>query len=157
MPEIVVTVEVAAPADEVWAAVTDWSGQGEWMLGTSVRGTAQDGRGVGGGIEAFTGLGRVGFLDTMTITRWDPPFRCEVEHHGWVVRGSAVFEVVPVGEDSCRFVWAEWLTPPLGLLGALGFAAVRPLAVVAIRASLQRLARWAPGHAVVAGETVAAR
>ncbi|MDX6209964.1 MAG: hypothetical protein QOF82_1153 [Frankiales bacterium] len=155
MPEIVLTVDVAAPADQLWAAVTDWPGQGEWMLGTSVRGLAQQGRGVGGGIEAFTGLGRLGFLDTMTITRWDPPHRCEVEHHGRVVRGSAVFEVVPVDAEHTRFVWAEWLTPPFGVLGAIGFAVVRPLAVLGLRASLRRLARWAPGHAVVPGEAAA--
>jgi hypothetical protein len=153
MPEIVLSVDVAAPADEVWAAVTDWPGQGDWMLGTSVRGTVADGRGVGGGIEAFTGVGRLGFLDTMTITRWDPPYRCEVEHHGRVVRGSAVFEVVHLDADHSRFVWAEWLTPPLGLVGVIGFALVRPLAVVGIRSSLARLARWAPGHAVRPGET----
>jgi hypothetical protein len=155
MPEIVLSVDVAAPADEVWAAVTDWPAQGEWMLGTSVRGTAREGRGVGGRIEAFTGVGRLGFLDTMTITRWDPPYRCEVEHHGGVVRGSAVFEVVRLDADHSRFVWAEWLTPPLGLVGVIGFTFVRPLAVVGLRASLERLARWAPGHAVVAGETAA--
>lgn len=156
MPEIALTVDVAAPADQVWAAVTDWPGQGEWMLGTSVRGTELEGRGVGGGIEAFTGVGRLGFLDTMTITRWEPPYRCEVLHHGRVVRGSAVFEVVPTGESSCRFVWAEWLTPPLGLLGILGFTLVRPFAVIGVRWSLARLAGWAPGHPVVAGETAAA-
>jgi uncharacterized protein YndB with AHSA1/START domain len=155
MPEIALTVDVPAPAAEVWAAVTDWAGQGEWMLGTSVRGTDLGGRGVGGGIEAFTGVGRLGFLDAMTITRWDPPFRCEVEHRGRVVRGSAVFEVVPVDAGHSRFVWAEWLTPPLGLLGAVGFALVRPFAVAGVRVSLGRLARWAPGHAVVPGETAA--
>jgi hypothetical protein len=155
MPEIVLTVDVPAPADQVWAAVTDWPGQDEWMLGTSVRGTALGGRGLGGEIEAFTGLGRLGFLYTMTITRWDPPHRCEVEHTGRVVRGSAVFEVVRLDADNSRFVWAEWLAPPLGLLGLIGFALVRPLAVAGVRLSLRRLARWAPGHAVVAGETAA--
>jgi hypothetical protein len=155
MPEIVLTVDVPAPADQVWAAVTDWPGQREWMLGTSVTGTVLGGRGLGGEIEAFTGLGRVGFLDTMTITRWDPPRRCEVEHTGRLIRGSAVFEVVRVDADNSRFVWAEWLTPPLGLVGVIGFALVRPLAVAGVRLSLRRLARWAPGHAVVVGETVA--
>jgi hypothetical protein len=153
MPEIVLTVDVAAPADQLWAAVTDWPAQGQWMVGTTVRGTVADGRGVGGGIEGFTGVGRLGFLDTMTITRWDPPYRCEVDHHGWVVHGSAVFEVVSVDETHSRFVWAEWLTPPLGLLGAIGFSLVKPFAVLGIKASLLRLARWAPGHPVVPGET----
>ena len=155
MAEIALTVDIPAPADQVWAAVTDWEHQGEWMLGTSVRGTVHGGRGVGGGIEGYTGVAPLGFLDTMTITRWDPPYRCEVAHHGWVVNGSAVFEVVPLDAGSSRFVWVEWLTPPLGILGAVGFLLLRPFAILGIRASLARLARWAPGHAVIPGETAA--
>ena len=37
MPELTETVEVDAPAERVWAALTDWSSQGAWMLGTDVR------------------------------------------------------------------------------------------------------------------------
>lgn len=153
MAEIAVTVDIAAPADQVWAAVTDWDRQGEWMLGTSVQATALGGRGVGGGLSARTALGPLGFTDTMTISRWDPPYRCEVLHHGWLVNGSAVFEVVPVDADHARFVWVEWLRPPLGVLGTVGLALTRPVAVLGVRLSLQRLARWAPGHPVVPGET----
>ena len=57
MAEIAVTVDIAAPADQVWAAVTDWDHQGEWMLGTSVRATALEGRGVGGPGGAHSGVG----------------------------------------------------------------------------------------------------
>jgi hypothetical protein len=153
MPEISLTVDVEAPTDQLWAAVTDWAHQGEWMLGTTVRPTAADGRGVGGALEARTGVGPVGFTDTMTITRWDPPYRCEVAHHGWLINGSAVFEVVALDEHRSRFVWVEWLNPPLGLLGAIGFAVTKPLSALGVRLSLQRLARWAPGHPVVPGET----
>ncbi len=147
MPEIVLSVDVDLPADQLWAAVTDWPAQQEWMLGTTVRGTALNGQGLGGGIEGFTGIGTVGVLDTMTITRWDPPRRCEVRHDGRIVRGSAVFEVAALDEHRSRFIWAEWLTPPLGLLGAVGFAFARPLIAVGVRLSLERLARWAPEHA----------
>ena len=34
--ELVVPVDVDAPAETVWHAVTDWAAQGEWMLGTRV-------------------------------------------------------------------------------------------------------------------------
>ena len=57
---IQVDVVVDAPPEAVWAAVTDWERQSEWMLGTTVRATDHGGVGVGGGIEAFTGLGRLG-------------------------------------------------------------------------------------------------
>lgn len=138
---LVLTVDVDAPVEQTWAGATDWAGQGEWMLGTRVRPTARDGQGVGGGIEAFTGLGRVGFLDTMTITCWEPPHRCDVLHTGRVVRGTGTFEVRPRGTAS-TFVWREDLELPLGVLGRLGWPLVRPLFAFGVRLSLKRFARW---------------
>jgi uncharacterized protein YndB with AHSA1/START domain len=138
---LVLSVDVDAPVAQTWAGAVDWAGQGEWMLGTRVRPTRQDGRGVGGRIEAFTGIGRVGFVDPMEITRWEPPHRCDVLHTGRVVRGTGTFEVQPRGEGS-RFVWREDLELPLGLLGRLGWPLVRPLFSYGVRLSLRRFARW---------------
>ena len=138
---LVLTVDVDAPVEQTWAGATDWAGQGEWMLGTTVRPTAQGGQGVGGGIEAFTGIKRIGFLDTMTITRWDPPRRCDVLHTGRVVRGTGTFEVRPRGSAS-TFVWREDLELPLGIVGRLGWPLVRPLFAYGVRLSLKRFARW---------------
>jgi Polyketide cyclase / dehydrase and lipid transport len=140
--ELILDVEVDAPPEAVWAAVVDWDAQGDWMLGTKVRGTVQDGVGVGGGIEAFTGVGRVGFLDTMVITSWDPPHRCDVEHTGRLIRGSGVFEVLSLpGGTRSRFVWTERVDLPLGWAGRLGWPLVRPLVAGGVRLSLKRLAR----------------
>jgi hypothetical protein len=138
-----ITVDVIVDADQqaVWDAVTDWPRQSEWMLGTSVRATVADGIGVGGGIEAFTGVGRVGFLDTMVITEWDPPRRCVVEHTGRVVRGLGVFEVLALPDGRSRFVWSEVLDLPLGVLGRLGWPLVRPGFAWGVRRSLEVLAR----------------
>lgn len=138
---LVLTVDVDAPVEQTWAGAVDWAGQGEWMLGTRVRPTWQDGRGVGGRIEAFTGVGPVGFLDTMDITRWEPPHRCHVVHTGRVVRGTGAFEVEPRGTGS-RFVWREDLELPLGRLGRLAWPLVRPLFSYGVRLSLKRFARW---------------
>jgi len=124
---IVLTVPVSAPAAATWAGAVDWDGQGEWMLGTRVAGTAQGGIGVGGGIEAFTGVGRLGFVDTMVITRWEPPQRCQVQERG---------------VDRSVFVWREDLELPLGALGRLGWPLVRPLFTAGVRLSLRRFARW---------------
>lgn len=139
---IVLTVPVAAPAADTWAGAVDWDAQGGWMLGTTVRGTAQDGIGVGGGIEAFSGIGRLGFLDVMEITRWDPPRRCDVRHLGRVVRGTGVFEVQERGPAASTFVWREDLDLPLGPLGRLGWPLVRPFFSFGVRLSLRRFARW---------------
>ncbi len=146
-----ITVPVAAPAAEVFAAATDWPGQGEWMLGTTVEATAQGGVGVGGGISAFTGVGRLGFLDTMVITRWEPPVRCDVLHTGRVVRGTGVFEVRPTGPATSDFVWSEELDLPLGALGRAGWVLVRPGFALGVRLSLRRFARWVEAGRPVAG------
>jgi hypothetical protein len=141
------SVDVDAPAADTWDAATDWAGQSEWMLGTDVRGTDGGGQGVGGGIEAFTGLQlgplRLGFLDTMVVTRWEPPQRCDVTHTGRVVRGTGTFVVQPRGRDRSTFVWREDLVLPLGRVGRLGWVLVRPLFAAGVRLSLRRFARWA--------------
>ena len=139
---LVLPVDVDAPVEQTWAALTDWAGQSEWMLGTRVWPTAQGGRGVGGGVEAFSGIGRLGFLDRMVITRWEPPHRCDVLHVGRLVRGPASFDVQPRGDGGSRVVWREDLELPLGLLGRLGWPLVRPFAAAGFRLSLNRFARW---------------
>ena len=136
------TVDVDASVEQTWAGATDWARQGEWMVGTKVRATAQDGQGVGGGIEAFTGVGKFGFLDVMEITRWDPPQVCHVLHTGRVVRGTGEFEVRDRGDAKSTFVWREDLDLPLGVVGRLGWPLVRPLFAAGVPASLRKFARW---------------
>jgi hypothetical protein len=135
------TVDVGAPVEQTWAGATDWAGQSQWMLGTQVRPTAQQGRGVGAGIQAVTGLGRLGVRDPMTITLWEPPHRCHVLHTGRVVRGTGAFEVHPRGSGS-TFLWREDLELPLGRVGRWGWLLVRPLFAYGVRLSLRRFARW---------------
>ncbi|MQA87691.1 MAG: SRPBCC family protein [Streptosporangiales bacterium] len=139
--EVVAAAPVAAPAAATWEVLTDWERHRDWMLATRARGTAAGGRAVGGGIEAWTGLGPIAVRDTMTITAWEPPRRCEVEHTGRVVRGTGVLEVVPVEDSRSRVVWSERLEPPFGRVGRLGWVMVRPLVTAALRTSLRRLAR----------------
>ena len=140
--EIVLEVEVAAPVERTWAAATDWDRQGEWMLGTRVRGTEQRGRGVGGGIRASTGVGPFRVVDTMEITGWTPPHCAYVRHTGRVVRGTGAFEVRE-RPGGATFVWSEQLDLPLGALGRLGFRLVRPAFGWGLRRSLASFARWA--------------
>ncbi|MCW2673884.1 MAG: polyketide cyclase [Frankiales bacterium] len=138
---LVQSVDVAAPVAQTWRVAVDWERQGEWVLGTRVRGTAQGGVGVGGGVEAFTGVGRIGFLDTMQITVWDPPHRCQVVHTGRLVRGTASFLVEERLGGGSRFVWQEVLDLPLGRVGRLGWPLVRPVVAAGLRTSLRRFAR----------------
>jgi uncharacterized protein YndB with AHSA1/START domain len=135
--EIVARVTVPADPERVWRAATDWSRQREWIWGTQVTG----GHEVGAEVTGWTGIGPVGFTDTMVITEWDPPRRCVVRHTGRVVRGTGVFEVVGAGPH-CEFRWAEDLDLPLpAALGALAGPLIRPIATWGLRASLRRFAR----------------
>jgi Polyketide cyclase / dehydrase and lipid transport len=140
--ELTVPVDVAAPAETVWQRVTDWAGQGEWMLGTRVRPTSGgDGRRLGATLEAVTGVGPLAVTDRMEIVEWTPPRRCVVRHLGPVVRGEGVFEVLPLGAESSRFSWSELLDLPLGRLGALGWPLVRPAFRAGLVFSLRRMGR----------------
>lgn len=138
MAELVVEQVVDAPAEQVWEVLTDWDVHDRWMLFTH----AEGGRAVGEPISAFTGIGRVGFLDTMTITVWEPPRRAVVRHTGKVVRGSGAFEVQPLGERRSRIVWSEWVDLPFGLLGRVAWPVARVLVRLGVALSLRRLARY---------------
>lgn len=141
------SVEVPAAPTEVFAAVVDWGRQGEWMMGTRVSATAAGsegrlGRGVGAELSAFTGIGRLGFLDTMRITNWDEPHRVDVLHTGRVVRGTGTMLVEPIDDARARFVWSEDLELPFGAVGRLGWSIVRPLFGRGIELSLRRFAKF---------------
>lgn len=141
-----VGVDVDASPERVWRAVVDWPAQADWMFLTRVVATRGDGHAVGDELSAFTGLGPIGFLDTMRITAYDAPRRVVVEHTGKIVRGQAAFEVIPLGPDRARFVWSEWLELPLGFVGELGFALLRPLFLLPLRWSLAKFATQAAAH-----------
>ncbi|MGH3614958.1 MAG: SRPBCC family protein [Pseudonocardia sp.] len=141
--DLTVSVDVNVAADLVWRRVTDWGSQGEWMLGTRVTVTAGDGRSVGSRLAAFTGVGPVGFIDTMEVVEYveGGPWRAVVAHTGKVVRGDGVFEVVELGPRRCRLAWTELLELPLGALGRAGWPLVRPVFREGVAHSLRKLAR----------------
>ncbi|TDB94737.1 SRPBCC family protein [Actinomadura sp. 7K534] len=124
-----------APAERVFEVLTDWRRHGEWMPFTR----AEGGDKVGDEIRGWTGIGPVGFLDTMVITDWRDGRRVAVRHTGRVVRGEAWFEVVPEGSGS-RIVWAERVDLPLGPLGRAGWIVAGPVVKAFMTLGLRRLA-----------------
>ena len=143
--ELPMPVEVDAPAAAVWSYVTDWERQGEWMLGTRVRVTGGDGRGVGTTLHAVTGVGPIGVPDTMEVVEFvEPtdatPGRAAVRHTGRIIRGEGFFEVAPLGPHRCRFTFTELIDLPLGALGRLGWPLARPVVKAGFVASLRRMA-----------------
>lgn len=133
-----VTVPVAASQVAVWRELTTWENQGEWMPLTAVR--SDGGDRVGGRIVARTGIGPLGFTDTMEITEWEPPHRCTVLHTGKVVRGAGVFVVEAESATASTLTWEEHLDLPWGPVGRLGWIVAGPIAGVALRRALRTFA-----------------
>jgi hypothetical protein len=155
VPELVEQIDVEATPEQVWAALVDWDRQGEWMLFTDVRAVDGDAQGVGGRLDAVTGvrlpcrlLGgrRIGVLDTMLITAWQFPRRVDVRHTGRVVRGTGTFEVRPRTDGGSTFLWTEGLHLPLGALGRAGWPLIRPVMAAGVRLSLRRFAAYARAY-----------
>lgn len=138
---VALDVTINAPVDVVFEAFSQWEEQGRWMLGTKVEVRVGDGRGVGSQLAAWSGAGPAGFWDTMTITRWEPPYRVDVDHTGSVVRGTGTMEVIALPGGRSRFVWAEDLELPLGWLGRLGWPLARPAFLAGVRRSLKEFGR----------------
>jgi uncharacterized protein YndB with AHSA1/START domain len=133
------SVDLAADPETVFAAVSDWERQGQWIPLTRVR--VVDGPpGLGQRVVARTAVGRIGFDDSMTVTWWDPPHRCEVLHTGRVVRGTGVFLVEPVDGGS-RFTWQERVLVPGGSLARLVWPAARVVTRACLALAQRRLAR----------------
>ncbi len=124
-----------------WEAIADWESQGDWMLQTKVWVTSDIREGVGTTIAAFTGplykrypkFSSFGLLDTMTVTSWNPPIACDVDHTGTIIQGTGRFELIEIDSSHVRFNWSETIDAPrvLFLLGA-------PFLWIGVRISLAR-------------------
>jgi uncharacterized protein YndB with AHSA1/START domain len=140
MSHLSMAVDAQAGPERVFDVLTDWPRHHEWMLLTRVRVAGGDGHGEGSRLAAFTGVGPLGFLDTMEIIRWDAPHAVEVRHTGRLIRGTGRFTVLPRAGGGSRIVWEEDLEVPFGLAGRLAWRLARPLNAAFLRISLHRLA-----------------
>ena len=142
------TVRVAASVDlrvdpaSAFAAMADIRAQEKWIFATTmyaVESSASPPQ-VGARIAAFTGLWSIGFLDTMTVTEYDPPRRWVMDKDGALLHGVGIMEVRPLA-DGCRVSWVNELDLPFGVLGRLGWPVARPIARFALTAALRRMGR----------------
>lgn len=118
--EIKIQIKIKAPIEKVWAAIADWESQGDWMLQTRVWVTSDIRSGVGTSISALTGplvkSGlKFGLLDKMVVTNWQPPYLCEVDHVGKVIKGTGKFELTDLSSEQeavTNFDWSETIKAP---------------------------------------------
>ena len=127
---------IKAPIEKVWAALADWESQGDWMLQTRVDVTSEIREGVGTTIAAFTGIGKLGVMDHMVVTSWQPPHICDVLHTGKIIKGTGRFELVAIDADTTRFNWSEEI-----LALRVVFLLIAPGLYAGVRISLAKLGR----------------
>ena len=140
MGELQAEIDTDVTPERLWAVATDWPNQGRWIPLTHAEAVGGEPTGEGSRVEAWTGIGRVGFMDVMIIEAWQPPRRLDLKHIGKVVRGSAGFVIEPLGNRGSRIIWWERIDMPFGPLGRLAWPAVRVAARWALQSSLRKLA-----------------
>ncbi len=132
--------------EEVWKYLVNWERQSEWMLQTKVWANQESGNALGPRIVAFTGpradrfpiagrargLRRLGLLDEMLVTQWQPPTYCAVEHVGKLLKGRGDFRLEEI-EGGVRFHWFEEVYAPWPVLLLL-----RPGILIGVHISLRR-------------------
>ena len=141
---LAISFTIPAPCEKVWSKIADWESQGDWMLQTKVWVTSEKNEGVGTSIAAFTGpfykisprMKFLGLLDLMTVTRWEPPYRCDVDHVGKILKGSGPFQLSAQSPGATRFDWSEPITAPKAV-----FLLIAPFLYAGVRISLARFAR----------------
>ena len=141
-----VRLNVAAPAERLWAALSDWRGHGEWIPATRIEWLTGDGA-VGSRFIAHTGFRPLVLADAMTVTaRDEATFSAAVEKTGAAIQGRAGFSVAPAG-DSCQLLWWEDLTVPLAPAWSapLQAAVGKRLFALSIRRLARRLDRMNQG------------
>jgi hypothetical protein len=131
------SADAPATAEQVWSVLVDWPRHADWVPFTR----AEGGSAPGEDIEAYTGVGPIGFLDTMVIEEWRPPTRVEVRHTGRLVRGAGRFDLLDLPGGRCRVTWSELIDLPLGPLGRVGWIVAGPLTRLMLHTSLRRLAK----------------
>jgi hypothetical protein len=124
--QIRLRAHVRAPAEVIWAILVDWERNHQWMLEASrFRVTSEHREGVGVEVRAHVRIGGITTVDSVRVSRWEPPYVLGIDHLGWV-KGRAVIECIPTGQGT-RVEWLEELTPPLGAVGGLGIRLFKPL------------------------------
>ena len=121
--------EIVLPTtpEAAWAVLVDWERQADWMLDADrVEVVSPSREGVGVRLAVRTRLfGVPAFIEPMEVAAWDPPRRLEI-HHGSVVAGTGVWELVAV-QGGTRFRWSEDIRLHVPVAGELAARAYRPV------------------------------
>jgi uncharacterized protein YndB with AHSA1/START domain len=142
MARVQSTTHVEAPAERVFAVLSDWQAQPLWMRdarSVEVRGDARTGVGVR--LRRRTDiLAGIVVNDDMVTTAWTDDRLIAVRHTGRIIGGVGAFELTPTAYGT-RIEWWEEIDPPLGPLGEAVATLAVPWFTRVFRASLAGLKR----------------
>ena len=129
----------AAP-EAVWAVLSDWERQADWMPDVAWMRVEGPARGDGARLLVRTRvLGIPATTDVLEVVAWEPPRRLRVAHRG-MVTGWGEWRLEPRPGPGTLFVWDEQLRLPYGAVGEAGLRAYGPLQRAMLRRSLRNLA-----------------
>jgi hypothetical protein len=144
-----VVQDVDAPRATVWALLTSWERQPEWMLDAKeVHVLTPERTGEGVTLRCPTNLMGITVQDVMRVTGWREPSYLEVTHLGKIITGYGAFELAEVDAATTRITWWEEIDPPLGAFGEWGASTfVLPIIRRIFARSLRGLAELAEAEA----------
>lgn len=132
------SIIINASQQTVFDYVSDWEKQSDWIKFTTVQilsNAAQEDV----NLLAVTRIGPFKLLDTMVVTTWQPHERIIVEHTGRLVLGKGIFSVKSLSGNKCEFSWKEITPVPLGQVGMIVLAVMKPLLRIPFALSLKKL------------------
>ena len=138
--EVTATVIVEAPAERVFAALTAWERQSDWIPLTTVRVVEGDG-GEGSLVEAVTTIGPAVLRDEMRVVRVDAPYEVRVVHMGKMLQGPGSMRCTPMAGDRTQVVMHEWFHLPGGAAGKLAWPVLWPGSKLGFTGALRRFGR----------------
>lgn len=110
MAALHLTRDATAPPTVLWDVVTDFAAYERWMPVTTMR-LDEGTRRPGWGFAARSGVGPVGFTDSMLVTAWDPPSDGRSGHFRVVKTGALLGGRVDVRVEArgtgSRLVWDQ--------------------------------------------------
>jgi hypothetical protein len=136
---VVVDTIVERSTADVWSDVRNIASHVAWMQDAeAIRFLSEQTEGVGTRFECDTKVGPFALTDVMEITAWVDGARMGVRHVGLVV-GTGDFTLEQIGPDRTKFRWAEDLSFPWWMGGAVGAFVARPVLRQIWKANLRRL------------------